>query len=318
MSLPALACLSRNYPAAEIWAAGPPWTGDLIKGKDFVTGTLSLSGRVSLSSLRTDARRIKSLEFDTGLLLTNSFSSALLFYLAGIPHRWGYRRDSRGILLTRAIRPPAAEPPAHQVHYYCSLLTGLGIPPCTPNLSLEVTGDETQDTGRLLLSHGIDPQAPIVALNPGAFYGPAKRWPPSRFAELAGRLHEAGYQVLIVGSHEERPIANEIARKAKAAPAVLSGETTLRQLISLISQVSLFITNDSGPMHIANALQVPVVAIFGPTDFRVTGPFQEPSAIVRKEASCWPCSHRTCPLDHRCMLDITAEDVFRASLQFLK
>lgn len=103
----------------------------------------------------------------------------------------------------------------------------------------------------------------------------------------------------------------------KNPPKNLTGKTTIRQLLGVISHASLFITNDSGPMHIANAMKIPVVAIFGPTDHKITGPFHEPSLVIKKEVACWPCHYRECPYDHRCMMNISAEEVHEASLKFL-
>ena len=319
MSIPALTCLNRNNPSAEIWLAGTPWVDDVFRGKEFIRGFLVLSSRTTLASLKKDARMIRNEGFDAGLLLTNSFASALLFAKARIPQRWGYNRDGRALLLTQAVKPPVGEPKLHQVHYYTRLVEQLGECSCSPELSLEPDEDDIQEATKILLSQGINLEAPIVALNPGAYYGTAKRWPAARFVELARKFQgRSGTQIVFFGSSEERSLAEEIGSRLSQPPLVLSGKTTLRQLIALLSLTSLFVTNDSGPMHLANAIKTPVVAIFGPTDFRVTGPFQAPSAIIRKDVSCWPCSYRSCPLDHRCMLEITAEEVFQTCQEFLQ
>jgi heptosyltransferase-2 len=153
----------------------------------------------------------------------------------------------------------------------------------------------------------------LVILSPGASYGPAKRWPACRFAELAGLVQKRkGAEILIIGSADETEVAESISSSMEKKPAILTGQTSLPRLLGLISQAALFISNDSGPMHMANALRVPVVGIFGPTDPEVTGPFEQPSRFVKKEVPCWPCAYRKCPYDRRCMMNISAEDVFRA------
>ncbi|MFC2158872.1 glycosyltransferase family 9 protein, partial [Acidobacteriota bacterium] len=162
MSIPALACFSRNNPKSEIWLAGTPWVKDVFRGKEYIRGSLVLSSRTSLASLKKDARMIREEGFDAGLLLTNSFASALMFAMARIPQRWGYNRDGRGLLLTQAAKPPAGEPKLHQVHYYTHLVEQLGGGSCTPELSLDPDEDEIREATKILLSEGINPEAPIV------------------------------------------------------------------------------------------------------------------------------------------------------------
>ncbi len=318
LALPAIAALQENYPEAEIWICGLEWIKDIFLPLNFVKGVIPLKSPSRLRGLLKSAKILKKKQFDVGVLLTNSFSSALLFLLAKIPQRWGYNRDFRGLLLTKPVKIGDSSLPVHQVLYYTNLLSGLGLPTSHQSLALTLDPAVRQQAQDLLVSLGITFQRPIVILNPGAFYGTAKRWPASRFAELASMLQEkVQADILIVGSVDELVLAQTIASLMKDPPFILSGKTTVSQLAGVLSHATLFVSNDSGPMHLANSFGVPVIAVFGPTDPQITGPFQQPSAVVKKDTDCWPCRHRECPTDHRCMGNISAADVYKAGERFL-
>jgi heptosyltransferase-2 len=313
LALPALETIKQNFPRAHLWVAAQDWVRALFASNNLVEGMIPLPESQDLKSLRSAAQRLREEAFDTGILLTNSFVSALLFYLAKIPARWGYATDGRRLLLTKSVRPKNKDVPRHQVYYYLDLLSGLGLKPLSGRIHLSLPPEDKEAARKRLLALGLGGDRPLVILSPGASYGPAKRWPAFRFAELAGLFQKnKNAEILIIGSAAEAEIAESICSSLKKKPAVLAGQTTLPQLLGLISQASLFISNDSGPMHLANALRVPVVGIFGPTDPKVTGPFEQPSGVVRKDVPCRPCAYRKCPYDHRCMMTIAAEDVFRA------
>jgi heptosyltransferase-2 len=314
LALPAIESIAGHFSGGDVWLSATDWVKDLFLSETAIAGVLPLSPIHDFSSLQGAARQLKKHRFEAGILLANSFSSALLFFLAGIPERWGYAADGRSPLLTKAVRRTKSDSPRHQVHYYLDLVSGLGLPARPPELRLSLPLEEKERAKKRLLELGIDSERPLVLLSPGASYGPAKRWPTSRFARLATLFqvqNEAA--VLIIGSAGEAEIAADIFSSLDKKPAVLTGQTTLRQLIGLISLASLLVSNDTGPMHIANALGVPVVAIFGPTDPRITGPFEGPAAVIKKDVPCWPCSYRTCPYDHRCMTQIEPEEVHRAA-----
>jgi heptosyltransferase-2 len=310
LAVPALQSLSHNHPEAEIWVAARRWVKDLFVSYPFISGVIPLADRADLKTLRSAAQELKGHAFDAGLLLTNSFGSALLFALARIPHRWGYATDGRRILLTRGVRPRDPGTTTHQTQYYLDLISGLDMKTQAPALSFPLGEDEVQEAEGLLRAKGISPASPLAILNPGGYFGSAKRWPPESFSALAAKLQENEQaQVVIVGSQEEIPLGELVAKPLVAKPAILSGQTSLRQLAAVISLADLFVTNDSGPMHMANAVGTPVLAIFGPTDPEATAPFQDPSAWLHKPPPCWPCAYRDCPIDHRCMASISPEEV---------
>jgi heptosyltransferase II len=167
----------------------------------------------------------------------------------------------------------------------------------------------------LLEKHGIRPGDFILGINPGAAFGSAKRWYPERFAQVARQLSEKWKaKVLVFGGPGETDIAAEIEEKLENDCINLAGRTSVRELMELIRRCSFFITNDSGPMHVAAAFEVPLVAIFGSTDHKTTSPYTEKAVIVRKEIECAPCKLRECPKDHQCMTAVTADDVVRAAI----
>jgi len=313
LARPAIESIADSFPEAELWLSAGEWVKDLFSSDGKIAGVVPLSPANNIKSFRAAARKLRAQRFDIGILLTNSFGSALLFLLAGIPQRWGYASDGRRLLLTRAVRSTDRDVTRHQVQYYLDLITGLGLKARPPGLLLTVPEEEKERTRRFLEELGVDQRRPLLILSPGASYGPAKRWPASRFAALASLFQERkDAAVLVIGSAAESDIAAAISHSLIKKPFVLTGKTTLSQLKGLISLAHLFVSNDSGPMHLANALRVPVVGIFGPTDPAVTGPFEQPAAVVKEDVPCWPCSYRKCPYDHRCMMRIDPEEVYRA------
>jgi heptosyltransferase-2 len=313
LALPAIEAVKKASPGTEVWVAATNWVKDLFLLDGTADGVVPLEAAKDFRSLKENARSLQTRDFDSGILLTNSFGSALLFYLAKIPQRWGYATDGRGALLTARIRPAATDTPRHHLYYYLDLISQLGFGAAKPELKITAAQENIESARRLLLSQGLDPGRPLLILSPGAAYGPAKRWPAERFAQLAARFQqEKSAEILIIGSAAESNIARSIGSAMERKPCILTGQTTLTQLLGLISQAALFISNDTGPMHLANALRVPVVGIFGPTDPAVTGPFEQPSRIVKHDVPCWPCAYRKCPYDHRCLMTIAVEEVFLA------
>jgi len=318
LALPAMADLKRNFPESEIWVAANEWVSDLFRMEEYFEGIVPLPEQNSLKNFNLSSRKLREFDFDLGILLTNSFGSALLFYLARIPQRWGYNRDSRGFLLTRGAPVQNRANRSHQVHYYLDLLSGLGLKNYATELNLSLDQRKLAEIKEWLESLNIDTKKPLVIINPGSFYGPAKRWPASKYSDLASLLQEKNNaQILIIGSETEIPLAEHIATDMRVKPFILAGQTSLAQLAAVISFSNIFISNDSGPMHLANALKIPVIAIFGPTEPLRTGPYQDPYIVFHKGAACWPCSYRECPFDHRCMMSITAQEVFEACQRFL-
>lgn len=318
-SLPALESLKTNFPDGEIWLAAGAWVKDLFSDGAFSSRIIPLEASSRVKDLVPSSRVLKRHNFDAGLLLTNSFSSALLFAMAGIRERWGYRRDGRGLFLTKSVPWNEQSPPPHMVHYYLQLLEGLGLRVLPPEIRIQASAEEKEHALRELRALGADPKNPLIVLHPGAAFGSAKRWPARRFTELVRLLRNIkNADIAITGAPGDADLAEAISSGLSEKPLILAGKTSLRRLIGVISHASVFIANDTGPAHLANALRVPVVAVFGPTDPRATAPFHQPSAVIKKEAiPCWPCFYHQCPYDHGCMMQIAAEDVFKAAAAYL-
>src|SRR5581483_299724 len=250
----------------------------------------------------------------------NAFEAAALVVLAGIPKRIGYRGDGRAWLLTNAIpRPTKRGMPRHQRFYYLELLTRAGLIHDYPlDSSIRLAGAErTAERGRIHFeAAGIG--GTVVGVSPGAAYGGAKRWLPDRFARAAVHVaRELNASVAIFGSKEEFDICELVRREIDALhlrSINLAGRTSLSEFIELAAACEVFLTNDSGPMHIASALGVPTIAIFGATDDEATGPTGTHSRVVREPVACSPCLLRECPIDHRCMTAVSATRVAEAAL----
>jgi len=253
LSLPALRDLRRNFPGARLSVMARPWVADLYRAVREVDAVRLSAGT------RADAEALRG-TCDVSVLLPNSFAAALPSWLARVPERWGFATDGRGRLLTRAPRVPAAVRGRSQVYYYRAMLAGAGLRvSASPEVSLSCPPEWTEAAGRLLPSDG----APWAGINPGAFYGTAKRWPPERFAAVGDTLAGQGARVVLLGGAAERPTAEAIAGLMTAPATNLCGATTLPALAGVLSGLRVLVTNDSGPMHLAAALGVPVVAEIG-------------------------------------------------------
>lgn len=318
LAIPTIKSLKRNFPSSNIFIVSKSWVKDIFLNLDFVHEIVTVPDQNSPNSFRSAAKKLKKYHFDAGLLLTNSFLSALLFTLAGIPKRWGYTRDGRQLLLTEPVSYKNPRKQIHQVLYYQNILTGLGFKTYLPKLELAVTEQEKAQAADFLRSYDFDPAKKTIILNPGAYFGPAKRWPVSQYTALAEMLQKkASLNLLLIGSRAEKELAQAIMDSLKKKPVNIAGKTSLRMLAAIMSLSDVVVSNDSGPMHISNALGIPVVALFGPTVPAATRPFQQPYALIKKEVPCWPCSYRTCPYEHLCMLKITPEEVFSECERFL-
>jgi heptosyltransferase-2 len=317
-----LAAVREGFPDARIVLLARPLVAELFRHHPDVDEVMvyELPGRHegALGRLRLGGE-LRRRGFDGALLLQNAFDAALIAFLGRIPERAGYPTDGRRILLTLPVPLTPGIFERHEVEYYLCLLDGLGIPrPVPAVLKLAVTEKEREAMAERLASLGIDRGAPIVAINPGATYGSAKRWYPERFAAVADSLAEEwGARVVVVGSAAEAPLAGEIEAAARRGVANMAGKTTVREMMAFLSLSSFIVANDSGPMHIGAALGVPLVAIFGPTDWRRTSPWTDRARVVRVDVDCSPCRLRTCDRAHECMLGVTPEMVVDAARQLL-
>lgn len=257
-------------------------------------------------------KELKGRRFDVALVLPRSFSSALMVFTARIPRRIGYGADARSAMLTDAI--PRDRSRIHRVHYYHRLLETIGKPPPPAPPCLEVPAAADAWARDRLASHPA-----WTAINPGATYGEAKQWAPERFIDVGLRLAGKDRGVVVIGGPAEAELGSRVARGIGRSSVSLAGATDIPQLAAVLQRCDLLLTNDTGPMHVADAVGCPIVAVFGPTDWMTTPPYGPRHAIVRKEMECSPCLKRSCPLKHHhCMKWITADEVADACGRLLE
>ncbi len=345
MALPAIADVRRAYPAAPITVAARPAVAPLFALVPGVTDTIVLDPDArALRAWTGSPIELRERRFDIALLLPNSFHAALLASRAGVPERWGYRTDWRSRLLTRAVDRPKG---VHQAVYYQHLTSALGMAAGLLTPRIEVPDSARAAATEMLAAAGWNRRAPVVALAPGAAYGGAKRWPPDYFAGLVRGLAEDAVTIAMVGSGADRATGAEIEEGlGRSATLVnLIGRTDLATLAGVLAIARAAVSNDSGAMHLAAAIGVPVTAIFGPTDEKATAPLSAtrsirltpndengedldsdglptavattPNVVLTNPVWCRPCMLRECPLDHRCMRGVSVERVLDATRRVL-
>lgn len=318
MTTPFLDAIRSAFPGTRIVAVARPLVAELLRLHPAIDETIVYDTRAThagTSGRFRMARELRQHRFDAAILLQNAFDAALLALLARIPERAGYATDGRRFLLSHPVPVTAEILSLHHVEYYLRLLAELGIPrPETVSLTLRVSGEERAALRDRLVSLGIPEGKRIVGINPGATYGSSKRWYPDRFAAVADALAEEwDASVVLMGSVPEMPLADEIEAAMRHRSVNLAGRTTVRDLMALLSECFFLVTNDSGPMHIAAAFDIPIAAIFGPTDWNKTSPWTDRARIVRVDVDCSPCRLRECDRGHECMLGITPEMVVDAA-----
>ena len=312
MALPALRAVRARFPDAEITILARPYVAAIYENQQVCDNMMFVE------DTRDTVSELRGQKFDTALLLQNAFQAAWFAWRAGIPERVGYARDGRSLLLTRAVPvPKLGEIPVHEQYYYLELLRRAGWLDSLPNesfIKLDVPKEDRQRSAEVLLSNGVKPDGFRIAIGAGASYGSAKCWPPDRFAELANRLQaQTQAEVILFGTPAEAAVSSAIAAGMSRPPIDLTGKTSINDLPALLSHCHLFIGNDSGAMHVAAAVGLPVVAVFGPTDPFGTAPVTPRCSIVQEKPYCSPCFLRRCPTDHRCMTSVTPDAVEAAA-----
>ena len=319
-------------PRSRVLVVAPAWVGDMVMAHAIVPGladrgdevhflappsTAALASRMpGVAEVHTvytrhgefgwrprwrAARSLAQQHFGRAIVLPNSFKSALTPLWAGIPARTGFRGEFRYGVLNDVRRLDETRMP-RLVDRYAALADVL---PANPRLRADTTA-----LGGLLARHALPTDQPVVALCPGAEYGSAKRWPAERFAGLAARCVDAGASVWVLGTHADRGAAEQII--AAAGPAVdLTGKTSLLDALDLLSAAAVAVVNDSGLMHVAAALRVPVVALFGSSSQTFTPPLSARARVLERDLDCRPCFARTCPLGHLdCLAGISVDRAF--------
>lgn len=322
MTTPVVRAIRKNFPDAEISILTKPWVAPVFESSPYIDNILiyddsgkhkGLSGKLRL------ARELKQYGFDAAILLQNAFEAALITFFAGIPYRIGYNTDARGFLLTHSVPCTPQIKKMHQTGYYLGILHGIGLETDGLGLDLVVDKKYQKRAVEILEEYGISSADRLVGINPSATFGPAKQWFPKRYAALSDKIHEIfGASILLFGGPGDREMGVRISQMMQHPPIDLCGKTNLEEAIALINMCNLFITNDSGLMHVAAALNIPLIAIFGSTNPVTTGPQSQKSKIVRVPIKCSPCLKPECPEGHlKCMDQIDIDMVFEAVREIL-
>lgn len=321
----ALRSIRNNYARARITLLLRPYVRGVVENARWYDDVVEYEPRGGLGALRGAVRALRQgPRFDLAILLTHSFNSALIAWLAGARKRVGHARHGRSCLLTDAVPWPVAGPERDMVsktELYCGLLEYLGLEGVrNMRPQLFTSSEDEAAVDKLLAAHGRDPARGLLAIVPGAAYGASKLWLPERFAEAAEELaRKDGLQPMILAGPGESEIAQEIARGIPSGPILFEErEMTFGRTKSLIRRSRLMICNDTGPRHIALAYNVPTVVLMGPTDPRVTASDYARATILRQDVPCGPCYLRVCPTDHRCMNLITVPMVVDAAEELLR
>lgn len=321
MALPTLRAVRAKFPDAYIANLARPHIGDLYRDQGIADELIAYDPKnvhAGLSGRENLARELRAKKFDIALLLQNAFDAAWIVWRAGIPGRIGYNRDGRGLLLTKMVEvPKRGEIPAHEKFYYLELLRRIGwidTLPAIPEIALRVPDASKRRAEETLRELGVRPDVLRIAVGAGASYGSAKCWSPERFAGgLNLLLERTNADVVLFGTAGEAAVSAAIAQNLKARAIELTGKTSMAELPALMSQCHLFLGNDSGAMHVAGAVGLPVVAVFGPTDPEGTAPVTPRCVIVQQKPYCSPCFLRRCPTDHRCMTAVSPGMVAEAA-----
>jgi len=316
----AFRCIRRNYPASHIAALVKPSLRPVLNRAPWFDHVIPFDRRECSRRARAAARRtIRQDRFDMAVLFTHSFSSRLLAWSCGVPRRVGVARSRPALLLTDFVdvrRVRGDRPFAPKVELYRALCLRLGCEGADDmRPELPVDEDLRRRAAELLARNGARAGRPLLGLVPGASYGPSKRWPAERFAQVADRfIRDHDFDVAIFTGPGEDAVADAVARAMRMRPVRFPpGAADLDLLQGLIEKCSLVICNDTGPRHYAVALGVPAVTIMGPTDPHTTESPYERGVVLRQDTPCAPCYRRRCPTDHRCMTAITVEQVVSAA-----
>ena len=312
MTIPALRTMRALFPDARLALLTREWARDMFMGTDLFDEV------VTTAPLLQQAAELRRKRFDLAVAFPNSFRSALALRLGGAKMIFGYATERRSPFLTHPIPVPEWKNDRHEVYYYLELVKAVektllrtDIEPTDLEPRLQIGEQRLNEAKELLRQSGIVDSRHTVALAPGSTNSQAKRWTPASFARLNDRLQsELGVNVVLLGSKDDQAVTQEVARISVHRPIDLAGRTSLGQAAAVLGSMKLLISNDMGLAHLAPAVGTTTIVIFGPTNPITTRPFSENAFVVSANVECAPCMLRTCPIDHRCMTRISADDVY--------
>lgn len=321
MATPALRALRTRWPSAHIAVAGPGHAAPILAGLDSVDEVIAMPSRKAegVGGMWRAAKRLREGRFDLAVVLTNSWSTAAVVRAAGIARRAGYAGGGRRALLTHALdHPPEAgrhRMPVPMVEYYFRLLEVIGVPRTGHHMELAVSDDDVAAADAWLARHGLDgDDVPRHAIHAGSSFGPSKLWYPEKFAAVSDALYERhGAPTILFCGPNEAPIVDAIEAACRHPVASASRDAIdLSTLKAVVRRLDLLVTTDTGPRHFGPAFDVPTVCLMGSTDPRFTNTNLHGTEIVRSGVSCSPCQLKVCPIDHRCMTELSPAMVLAA------
>lgn len=325
MTIPALRELRRIFPDAQISLYTLNWAKGIFQDVDFIDEILGFDREKStFKMVLAQAKFWRKEKFDLAIIFPNSFESALVAKLGKVPQRFGYAKDGRSFLLTNPIKIPTWKNKRHEVFYYLNLVAEVEkehfgtttVLENEPHFELNISEKRKAEARNFLSANGVDLSKKIVVFCAGSANSPAKRWETKSFAKLGDLLKtNLDAQVVLDGAKNEVEISQTVAAAMQTKPIVLTGKTSLAEGAAILSVADLLISNDTGPAHISSALGTKTLVLFGPTNPATTQPLG--SEIIRKDVECAPCNFRECPIDHRCMTRISADEVFEKAAKLL-
>ncbi len=325
MTIPALRELRRIFPDAHTTLHTRTWAKGIFQDADFIDEILPFEReKSSFKTTLAQAKVWREHNFDLAILFTNSFESAFLAKLGRVSRRFGYAKEGRSFLLTDAVKIPSWKNERHEIFYYLNLIAEIEhkffgtktVLENEPRFALEVSEERKKNARNILEINNVDLSKKLVAFVPGSTNSRAKRWQTESYANLNDSLqNELNSNVILIGAENELDVSHEVFEKSKIKPTILTGKTTLSEVVSILSICDLLVSNDTGPAHISAALETKTLVIFGPTNPKTTQPFR--SEILRKDVDCSPCMLRDCPIDHRCMTRISPAEVFEKAASML-
>jgi heptosyltransferase II len=322
MQIPALRELRRVFSGSQITLATRSWAQGIFEDANFIDDILPFEKD---DSIFKQAKLWRERKFDAAILFTNSFESALVAKLGKAKTRIGYATEARSIFLTDAVSVPDWKNTRHEINYYLNLVAEFekkhfGETKVFENalrIELNVSEGRKNHEREVLQANGVDFSKSVVALCPGSTNSRAKRWHADSYAKLNDKLQsELNCNVILIGSQDELEVSEIVAEKSQIKPIVLTGKTSLSEATAILSICDLLVSNDTGPAHIGAAVGAKTLVIFGPTNPLTTHPIN--AEIIRKNVECSPCMLRDCPIDHRCMTQISPEEVFARAIDLLK
>ncbi len=315
MSVPALRELRRIFPDDSITLHTRTWADGLFCDADFLDEIVTYDpAKWRIRDVLDNSQFLKRDDYDMAVVFPNSFESAMTSYLSRIPRRIGYNKDLRGLLLTDPVAVPEWKSRRHEVFYYLNLVSEIEkrvlgrdtVGQFAPDISLDVSSERRRAAAEMIAEAAAGAAGPVIALGVGSTNSRAKRWPAESYAQLAAKLRsDLDAAIIVVGSADDGEVAGRVASMAGVKITDLSGRTTIPEAVALLAEVDILVSNDMGLAHIAPAVGTRTVVIFGPTDPTTTRPYSDNADILKYDVECSPCMLRDCPIDHRCMTNVS-------------